>query len=50
MAILGAEPGVFDKLTVIIEGKGRWNPDLNRAMLTSGDCHHGIYAVGWFAC
>ena len=51
-------PGVFEKLTVIIEAKGCWNPDLDLAMqtqlvdryLTGGDCRHGIYVVGWFAC
>lgn len=58
MTVPGVEPNVFEKLTVIIEVKGCWNPDLNHAMqtqlvdryLTGGDCRHGIYVVGWFAC
>jgi hypothetical protein len=58
VTVPGVDPGVLEKLTVIIEVKGCWNPDLNHAMqtqlvdryLTGGDCHHGIYVVGWFAC
>ena len=58
VTVPGVHPGVFEKLTVIIEAKGCWNPDLDLAMqtqlvdryLTGGDCRHGIYVVGWFAC
>ena len=58
VTVPGVAPGVLEKLTVIIEVKGCWNSDLNHAMqtqlvdryLTGGDCHHGIYVVGWSAC
>jgi hypothetical protein len=58
VTVPGVGPGVFEKLTVIIELKGCWNPDLKHAMetqlvdryLTGGNCRHGIYVVGWFAC
>ncbi|MBN2565436.1 MAG: hypothetical protein JXB46_06965, partial [Candidatus Eisenbacteria bacterium] len=46
------------RVTVVIEVKGCWNPDLDTAMetqlhdkyLREGSCTHGIYLVGWFAC
>jgi len=51
VVVPGVEPGLFEKLTVIIEVKGCWNPDLKHAMqtqlvdryLTGADCRHGIY-------
>jgi predicted NACHT family NTPase len=49
---------VYDSITVIIEVKGCWNPDLNHAMKTQmmdrylkdNRCQHGLYLVGWFNC
>lgn len=49
---------VYDSITVIIEVKGCWNPDLNHAMKTQlmdrylkdTRCQHGLYLVGWFNC
>ncbi|MHA7630473.1 NACHT domain-containing protein [Corallococcus sp. M7] len=45
-------------ISVIIEVKGCWNPDLWTAMreqlvdryLAENACQHGIYLVGWYAC
>ena len=46
-------------ISVIIETKGCWNPELNTAMrdqlvdryLNANDrCKHGLYLVGWFYC
>ena len=48
-----------DIVTVIIEVKGCWNPELRRAMETqlvdryledNDRCRHGMYLVGWFNC
>jgi predicted NACHT family NTPase len=49
---------VYDSVTVIIEAKGCWNDELDRAMeiqlvnryLKDNTCQHGIYLVGWFDC
>jgi len=50
--------GSRERVKVIIEVKGCWNPKLKTAMenqlvnqyLTASDCRHGIYLVGWFYC
>lgn len=49
---------IFKKLTVIIEVKGCWHNELNKAMkdqlagkyLSNNPCKAGIYLVGWFNC
>ncbi|MDP3981381.1 MAG: hypothetical protein Q8Q33_08225, partial [Chlamydiota bacterium] len=49
---------VYDSITVIIEVKGCWHPDLNHAMetqladryLKDNHCQYGLYLVGWFNC
>ncbi len=49
---------VYDSVTVIVEVKGCWNPELNHAMkiqlmdryLKDNHCQHGLYLVGWFNC
>lgn len=49
---------VLNRVTVVIESKGCWNPKLNEAMetqlvnryLNENRCHHGLYLVGWFNC
>ncbi len=49
---------ITDQITVIIEVKGCWHPDLNDAMkdqlvnryLKDNTCQHGLYLVGWFNC
>ncbi|MBC8134611.1 MAG: hypothetical protein H8F28_01820 [Fibrella sp.] len=47
--------GAYDTVTVVIESKGNWNPDLDTAMADQlvkrylrGPYRHGIYLVGWF--
>jgi predicted NACHT family NTPase len=48
----------IDTLTVIIEVKGCWHKEINRAMQTQlverylreNSCQHGLYLVGWFNC
>jgi hypothetical protein len=50
--------GRAEKITVVIECKGCWNPDLDTAMKTQlrdkyldeASCRHGLYLVGWFNC
>lgn len=45
-------------VSVIIEVKGCWNPELQTAMedqlrdryLKHNECQHGLYLVGWFLC
>lgn len=57
-AINGLEPGVFDRIHVVIEVKGCWNKDLQAAMklqlrdryLKDNSCRQGIYVIGWFCC
>jgi hypothetical protein len=52
----GNDTGPVDIITVIIEVKGSWNPDLSHAMksqlvegyLQDNHCQQGIYVVGWF--
>ena len=52
------DSGTPDVVTVIIEVKGCWNPELLTAMkkqlvdqyLTDNRCRHGIYLVFWFDC
>ncbi len=52
----GNNTGPLDIITVIIEVKGSWNPDLAHAMksqlvegyLKDNHCQQGIYVVGWF--
>jgi hypothetical protein len=52
------EEEIFKKLTVIIEVKGCWHNELNKAMreqlaekyLADNICKAGIYLVGWFNC
>lgn len=49
---------VYDSITIIIEVKGCWHPDLNHAMKTQlvdrylkdNHCQYGFYLVGWFNC
>lgn len=48
----------YDKVSVIIEAKGWWHPELETAMSTQlverylkdNQCQHGLYLVGWFSC
>jgi len=48
----------YDSVTVIIEVKGCWHPELDHAMKTQlvdrylkdNRCQHGLYLVGWFNC
>ena len=48
----------IERITLVIECKGCWNPELNTAMETQlrdkylheGSCRHGLYLVGWFNC
>ncbi len=57
-AIPGQSGEIYDVIKAIIEVKGCWNPELNKAMeaqlveryLKNSDCNHGIYLVGWFDC
>lgn len=49
---------IDDPMKVTIEVKGCWHPDLKTAMesqlvgqyLSTDDCRHGIYLIGWFTC
>jgi hypothetical protein len=58
VAVPTSEPDIWVKVTVIIEVKGVWNPDLKTAMhaqlagryLRETGFGHGLYLVGWFAC
>ncbi len=57
-AAVKSSPESSDIITVIIEVKGCWNQDLNKAMetqlldryLKDNRCRHGIYLLGWFYC
>lgn len=48
----------YDQITVIVETKGCWNRDLNRAMdtqlvgryLKDHSSPFGVYLIGWFIC
>jgi hypothetical protein len=54
--IRGHRPGVFDRVTVVVEVKGAWNRDVLTAMrdqlrdryLCGSNSRHGVYVVGWF--
>jgi predicted NACHT family NTPase len=54
----GQKAGSYSTVTVIIEVKGCWNSELDRAMeeqlvgryLKDNPCQHGLYLVGWFNC
>lgn len=56
--VRGARKEIYDSVTVIIEVKGCWNPDLKNAMKTQladrylrdNNCQNGIYLIGWFNC
>lgn len=56
--VCGAHGNLYDSITVIIEVKGCWNPELHQAMerqllncyLKDTHCQHGLYLVGWFNC
>jgi len=49
---------IDERLSLIIEVKGSWNPELMTAMQTQlvdrylkdNHCQHGLYLVGWFNC
>jgi hypothetical protein len=52
----GANVGVFDTISAIIEVKGSWHDEVFTAMqaqlveryLADNRCDHGLYLVGWF--
>jgi hypothetical protein len=56
--VLESSGRAYDSVTVIIECKGCWNPELHNAMrdqlvgryLKDNHCQHGLYLVGWFNC
>jgi hypothetical protein len=56
--VQGQKTGTYGTVTVIIEVKGCWNPELDRAMeeqlvgryLKDNHCQHGLYLIGWFNC
>ncbi len=49
---------IDERLSLIIEVKGNWNPELMTAMQTQlvdrylrdNHCQQGLYLVGWFNC
>lgn len=49
---------IYDSITVIIEAKGCWHPELQTAMesqlvnryLADNTCKYGLYLIGWFSC
>jgi hypothetical protein len=53
-----AGTGRVTTVTVIIEVKGSWHPDVRTAMVTQlrdryladNHCSHGLYLVGWYRC
>jgi hypothetical protein len=57
-AVPGASPHSYERVSVITEAKGNWNPELLSAMgiqlrdryLKENRCRDGIYMVGWFSC
>ena len=57
-AITQTRDGEFGTVSVIIEVKGCWHPEVSTAMktqlidqyLSASSCSHGIYVVGWFLC
>jgi hypothetical protein len=56
--ILGEGGAIDDNIKAIIEVKGCWNRELNKAMVTqlverylkNSDCNHGLYLVVWLNC
>jgi len=54
----GSRGEEYDRVSVIIEVKGCWHPELKEAMdtqlvnryLQDNQCQHGLYLVGWFLC
>jgi hypothetical protein len=56
--IRGQNGDTYDSVTVIIEVKGCWHPELKHAMetqlvdryLKDNHCQHGLYLIGWFNC
>ncbi len=58
VAVPGEEPGVLDRVALIIEVKGMWHADVGHAMQTQlverymneTVILHGLYVVGWFQC
>jgi hypothetical protein len=48
----------YDQLSVLVEVKGCWNPELRSGMqaqlrdryLCNSRCRYGVYVVGWFLC
>jgi predicted NACHT family NTPase len=57
-AIVKGAMGAFDRISVIVEVKGCWNPDVLTAMeaqlaeryLKDNACAYGLYVVAWFVC
>ena len=57
-AITRARGKTYDRVSVIVEAKGSWNPDLEAALesqlvnryLRDNACQHGLYLIGWFSC
>ncbi len=57
-AVVESKTGSLDAVSVIIEVKGCWNPELLTAMktqlvdkyLVENRCQHGLYLAGWFDC
>jgi len=53
-----AREEIDEQLSLIIEVKGCWNPELMTAMQTQlvdrylqdNHCQHGLYLIGWFNC
>jgi len=53
-----AREEIDERLSLIIEVKGNWNPELMMAMQTQladrylrdNHCQHGLYLIGWFNC
>ncbi|WP_280770064.1 hypothetical protein [Salipaludibacillus daqingensis] len=52
----GISKDEIQEISVVIELKGNWHPELNKAMetqlvnryLNDNTCRHGLYLVGWF--
>ena len=55
---LGRRPEEYDRISVIVEVKGCWNPKLKKDMeeqlrdryLAENQSRYGLYLVGWFPC
>ncbi len=56
--VTGSVPNLNKQLKVIIEVKGCWHSEVNKAMETQllnrylgkRNCNYGLYIVGWFCC